>query len=499
MRRPAFYGAPNKRDRDHPFSGREAALKKICLVSVCIALLVVMARLGWGQQGNQHPRGTTLPDFAWQQSLPIRPSDPAITPIGGTEVRALAAFDKKLFAAIGYWMDTEKSVPELPGAQVLRLDSPSSEWKIDLELDESGPRGMRLYQAISNLQALHFTTDAAGQRLSEPADFLLAGVWKRGIGLDVFARVAGNGPSAWSRMAIPGEEMAARGTQARSFFLHRDTATGVDTAFIGATGAIIAGGYDAGQKQIVWKSSPEWQADSVPKLGGAGRVSSFAEANGKLYAAVYGTILQRIDGANPAWKKVYETTINLPKVTGLRGLTAIANPIGPGEVLLAGVEDNPARVYRIDPHNSDGAGMYASTLELEVSSFVGSILGTPVTYAGIAYNDTIAYPDPGGKCAARLLGIETITREAARTFGRQHFNANGYYLVRDCKSRYELREVWDRNVEPKPDLVAVRAFAISPFSSDISGTVYAGGFDANSNPVHNTAWLYKGVPAKTAQ
>ena len=474
-------------------------MKKLCLVSLCIALLVTTARLGWGQQGQQRPHGTTLPDFAWQQSLPIRPSDPAITPIGGTEVRALAAFDKKLFAAIGYWMDTDKSVPELPGAQVLRLDSPSSEWKIDLELDESGPRGMRLYQAISNLQTLHFTTDAAGRQLSEPADILLAGVWKRGIGLDVFARIAGNGPSAWSRMVIPGEEMAARGTQARSFFLHHDTATGIDMAFIGATGAIIAGSYDAGQRQIVWKSAPEWQADSMPRLGGAGRVSSFAEANGKLYAAAYGAILERIDGSKPAWKKVFETMVNLPKVTGLRGLTAIPNPTGPGEVLLAGVEDNPARVYRIDPHNTDSADMYASALELDVSEFVGGVLGTPVTYAGIAYNDTIEYPDQAGKCATRLLGIEAITRGAARTFGRQHFNANGYYLVRDCESRYELREVWDRHIEPKPDLVAVRTFAISPFSSDIAGTIYAGGFDANSNLVHNTAWLYKGVPAKTAQ
>jgi hypothetical protein len=35
----------------------------------------------------------------------------------------------------------------------------------------------------------------------------------------------------------------------------------------------------------------------------------------------------------------------------------------------------------------------------------------------------------------------------------------------------------------------------SPFPTDPPGTVYAGGFDTDGNPVHNTAWLYKGVPA----
>ena len=57
----------------------------------------------------------------------------------------------------------------------------------------------------------------------------------------------------------------------------------------------------------------------------------------------------------------------------------------------------------------------------------------------------------------------------------------------------------DSQIEPKPDLVAVRTLTLSPFPTDPVGTVYAGGFDANRNPVHNTAWLYKGVPARTTR
>jgi hypothetical protein len=45
----------------------------------------------------------------------------------------------------------------------------------------------------------------------------------------------------------------------------------------------------------------------------------------------------------------------------------------------------------------------------------------------------------------------------------------------------------------------VRALAVSPFASDPVGTVYAGGFDANNNLVHNTAWLYRGISVEKVQ
>jgi hypothetical protein len=133
-------------------------------------------------------------------------------------------------------------------------------------------------------------------------------------------------------------------------------------------------------------------------------------------------------------------------------------------------------------------------LELDVSAFLTQVLGTRVTYVGIAYNNTTEYPDFAGRCSRLLIGIEAITPRAALTFGAQHFTPHAYYLVRDCSGRYVLQEIQDLQIDPKPELVAVRAFTGSPFPSDPIGTVYAGGFDTNRNPVHNTAWLYKGVP-----
>jgi hypothetical protein len=66
--------------------------------------------------------------------------------------------------------------------------------------------------------------------------------------------------------------------------------------------------------------------------------------------------------------------------------------------------------------------------------------------------------------------------------------------VRACNGSYSLQEIFDPQLVPRTWLGAVRAFAPSPFLSDTAGTLYAGGFDTNFNPVHNTARLYKVVP-----
>ena len=70
------------------------------------------------------------------KSLPVDSRDSGIGTLGGTEARCLVAMDHKLYAGIGYWMDSEHGNPRLPGAQILRLDSPGTDWKVDLQLDE---------------------------------------------------------------------------------------------------------------------------------------------------------------------------------------------------------------------------------------------------------------------------------------------------------------------------------------------------------------------------
>src|SRR5580692_5435902 len=105
----------------------EPGVKKMKAIGFC-SFLLIAAVPAWAQQ--------SAPEFIWKQSLPINPGDPGVNRIGGTEVRAIAAMDNRLFAAVGYWEDTESDNPALPGAQVLRLDSASSPWRVDLELND---------------------------------------------------------------------------------------------------------------------------------------------------------------------------------------------------------------------------------------------------------------------------------------------------------------------------------------------------------------------------
>ena len=104
-----------------------------------------------------------------------------------------------------------------------------------------------------------------------------------------------------------------------------------------------------------------------------------------------------------------------------------------------------------------------------------------------------ASSDPAGTCTRYLIGLEVTTPDAPETFNRK--DPKAHFLVRDCSGGYTLHEIHDPQIVPQPQLVSVRSLAVSPFPDDPRGTIYAGGFDANHNKVHNSAWLYKGVPA----
>jgi hypothetical protein len=416
-------------------------------------------------------------------------------------VRELVVFDHKIFAAIGYWMDSEEMEPALPGAQVLRLDDANSQWQIDFELTERDPwrTKLRRYFAFSNLEAVRFTTDDNGKALVQPVDLLLAGVWSHHPGLDAYARTSG--AARWSHIAIPGQESAPSGTQIRAFIVHRDRIGGAEIIFAGASDAIFVGGYSREKQGIVWDALPEWQGEHFGAPAAQGRVMSFAECNGKLYATVYDAIYERADGRSPTWRKVFAVPMSGQNrnISGLRGLTAIPNPAGPGEVLLAAVEDTRPRIYRIDPSRTDSSGQYQAMLELDVSSFLTRALGTKTSYAIVAYNKMTKYPDAGGLCAHLLMGIEAKTPGHPRAFGKQRYNPHAHFLVRDCDGTYSVHKIFDPAISPEPVLVATRSLVVSPFLSDALGTLYAGGFDTNHNPVHNSAWLYKGVPNAPAQ
>jgi len=67
--------------------------------------------------------------------------------------------------------------------------------------------------------------------------------------------------------------------------------------------------------------------------------------------------------------------------TGLRGLTTVPSPSGHGEVLLAAVEGNAARIVRVDPRDGSEA------TELNLADFLVQRWGMRAGYVIAAYNN----------------------------------------------------------------------------------------------------------------
>ena len=418
--------------------------------------------------------------------------DPAGVFMGGTELRNLVACHGRLYAGNGYWEDRPGEEGR-QGAQVLALDAPDSSWRVDHGFDEWIARGRRRDLAISALACITVATDAAGAALGTPVSILLASAWDLTGATRVFSRDEGTG--AWSAITLAEDQPQPKFLpQIRALAIHRDPVTGIDRVFAGQDPrGVFSGVYDPqAPGHIRWESRPELDISALstgdfPGLTGRLRISSFAEANGVLHAAIGQQIYARVDGAQASWRLVYTNPSPHKSETGLRGLTAIPNPAGAGEVLLTAVEGDDSRIVRIDPRTGQ------ETTDLDLDAFLDRAWGTRVSYVIAAYNDMTRVPDPKGGGDALVMGIEAfIPKASPRPAGHEVIDAlkaGGWYLVRHSDGRYEIRELAARHPTTGLPLVAVRTIARSPFAGDDS--LYFGGYDANARPAHNTAWVLR--------
>jgi hypothetical protein len=418
--------------------------------------------------------------FQFQKSLPVDWMSPGIRALGGTEARGLVSFDGKLYAGIGYWSDRAKNNPNLPGAQILSLDRPGGKWKVDLELDAplqaSGARaGMKRFQAIGDLKTVRL-----GQK-----KFLLASLWDRQGGLIVLSKQAGS--AQWAR--TPLVPSAQPNAQIRSFGTHTDSVTGQPRVFAGTSpNGIFSGGAGAGTPSgITWSKAPE--PFHPPPRGVKARVTSFCECNGKLFATVRNQVYQRADGPNPSWELVAKFPYSPnPQWSGFRGATAIPNPNGPGQVMLMALEGNPLRIMRFDPARP----AQGFKVELNVSQLLTQRFGLTAGYGIAGYNDMAKWTNPRDPSDQRLLmGLEIATPSQPGAIGGTWHRA-AMLLQRSADGTYSVQPVRDGNNDPS---LSARSVIASPFAGDPPGTIYASGPDANAMALHNTAWIYRGVPS----
>jgi hypothetical protein len=408
---------------------------------------------------------------------------------GGTEMRLLTAHAGRLYAGNGYWED--RPGPEGPqGAQILVLDGPGVPWRVDHAFEERLRNGRWRDLAVGALAEASFATDGSGASLPRPVSLLLASTWDLTGAARVFTRDDATG--RWSAVTLAQDRPAHDFLpQIRSFGMHRDRVTGVDLVFAGEMPrGIFAGTYDpAAPGQIRWSAAPELDASSVSSafsgLAGRLRVSGFAEANGRLYAAVGQQIYERIDGRMPQWHLVYSNPKPGHSETGLRGLTAIPTEAG-GEALLAAVEGTAPRVMRIDPR--DGS----EVAELDFDDFLARAWGMRPAYVISAYNDMARVTDPG-RGEGLLIGfIAFIPRNVPIAAGHGVVDAGygqadsgAWYLVRWPDGHYDLHRVTASFDHP---LLGMRSAVASPFPGE-GDVVYFAGYDTIKAPAHNTAWI----------
>jgi hypothetical protein len=459
------------------------------LLWVAVALTTLVAGAAW-RCTSSHALAAN--GARWTTAYAPGQTDTTGRRMGGTELRALVPFDGKLYAGLGYWQDTAEGDPAAPGAQVLVLDREDGPWRVDLELDDVVQRGRqegkRRHFAIGALEAL--TTDGSGAPLAQPARFLAAGPWSHVPGVDVFVRGRETG---WIKTTLG----LAQGN-VRSFGQHVDRATGVSRAFAGSEPfGIVSGTYDPASRTIAWQATPEaWfqsgERDDTPPADW--RVMAFQECANKLYATAGPALYERTDGPTPVWKKVFTADfppdVDIKGNGGLRGMQAIPNPQGAGEVLLVAAGGRTARVLRVDP-----ARGFSASVDVDVVALLSSALRTPVQGALLAYDHMTRVSDPRTGEQVLLLGIQSWTR--AESGPRWHlFDARATYLVRHADGAYDVHHMEDASLTAPPPRVAVRTLALSPFAP---GVLYAGGFDANKRPVHDTAWALRGPLEKALE
>jgi hypothetical protein len=435
----------------------------------------------------------------WQTSYLPGGDDSAGNLMEGTELRALVPFEGALYAGIGYWEDTEGFAtntpdPNLPGAQVLRLDSPDGGWQVELQLTqvvETGPwAGQRVHFAIAALQALTLTTDSSGQPLSPPVQVLAAATWSHSAGLNLFVRTADD--ATWVQSILgPG----GQGNEGRAFATHLDGKTHVSTAFTGSDVGIFSGQYDADAGTIDWAQTAEaWYSSGIendtPPTDAGWRVMAFSDCGGSLYATVGPSIYQRQDGPSPVWKTVYTASFppgyDFQGNGGLRGAHCLPGVGDAGSTLLMGKIGGAAQIIDVDP-----SANFAVTVDQNLISFLTSAWGFPVTYVLQSYSDMTPATDPVTGEQVLLIGFEATAPMATVPVwdsGAALFIASANYLVRHANGSYDVHTVDDPSLGAPH---ATRTLAISPFPSDHGAVVYAGGYDCDQAPSHNTAWAAK--------
>eukprot|EP00439_Symbiodinium_sp_Y106_P055665 s2228_g7.t1 len=431
--------------------------------------------------------------------------------LSATETMHIVAHKGELFASFGKWMSPDFQKRPCKNF-VGRLSSSDGQWEVDMRCQGSSEHAVR----FACLKSITWTRDCRGHELT-PAVEQLTLCYSLGAHGNIIMFRDDNDQNApgtqykWSETNYTGKITDPTASDsARAVIVHRDAVTGVDRIFAlhGMRGA-LSGHYDADSKtpgHVVWDKDPE-KVDLSAVKGGATKLEfrplAFVRANGKLYMSAASVILQRVDGHNPVWKVVTDIAKFRSDgkfheaVGGIRGLTAVPCPSNPKQdsILCCWNPNSQSHswILRMDP--SDDGNLKPPVEESSIRKLAKAYLGTEDLHYSIgAYNDML--PTTFGTQRCHLIGFQICLGGSAKGAGpdpgQKNYWAGGGFAVRVAHNDYYVLEVGGRGSKSHRPLTAVRCYANSPFK-DEAGTVYFGGYDCNSSPSNNTAWIYKGI------
>ncbi len=430
----------------------------------------------------------------WVYSYNAGYNDRAGAWAGGSEIMHIVTHKGKLYAANGYWVDAKWVIPpdgQKQSAQVLCLENPTSSWFVDLDTGAANDYGLQ-YMKGNILKSVTFTHDLHGNQLAEPHNIL---VMSAGAGFE-----GGGAVSVWVRNDESGKwihTLVRHGSSAggvrwvpRDIEVYRDTVTGLQRIFLlmGNPG-VISGVYDPREPGLIrWDRHTEYPFLTAGNF--KTRPLGIAIANNALHFSEGSRILRRNDGPRPTWTPIHDLQDDTDTdVGGIRGLTAIPNPNGPGESLLYLWVPNgrsPGMIRRLDP---DGKGGYTTNDETGIVELMQKYLGRDVGNVLGAHNMMYPLLHPVSGKQVHIIGFQGNIKGASDLkWPGSNYYAGALYAVRDHEGRYSVHEINNAYKPGKPPLITPRAFALSPFGDN---EVYIGGHDANFRLSDNMAWIFR--------
>ncbi|MFP6671452.1 MAG: NIPSNAP family protein [Pirellulaceae bacterium] len=413
---------------------------------------------------------------------------------GGSEIMHIVSHQEKLYAANGYWMDAHWVIPpdaQKQSAQVLRLDKSDGTWQVDLEMGSTNGYDLR-YMKGNILKSVTFSYGADGKPLPKPVNLLVmaaGATFERGGAVSTWVRDDEKGK--WDHTIVRhGANTGGIRWVPRDMEVYRDKVTGVERLILllGNPG-VVSGVYDpALPGKIRWETILEYP---FPEVGSVKtRPLGIVQANGSLLFSVDDAIFRRNDGPRPSYTELLRLADDVDTdVGGIRGLTAIKHPNGPGQSILflwAPGGRSTSQVKRLDP---DGKGGYTMHDEASMMDLMSKHLNVEVTYTLGAHNMMYPVRHPKTGELVHLIGFQ------GNLAGKNHLRWPGsrlysgaLYAIRKADQTYSVHEVNNAYAPGKLALVSPRAFCLSPFGDN---KLFVGGHDASNRISDNMAWICK--------